>query len=80
MCGTVQAIEYQGSYVKVNIRRPGHEDVVAHLAESDFFTKQVDLGDRVVARWAIADVHLLPTERGQEDDRAAMDRPYGGWA
>jgi hypothetical protein len=63
--GTVQAIEYQGSYVKVTIQRPGHEDVVAHLADSAFFTECLNIGDRVVAQWAAEDVHLLETEQGR---------------
>jgi putative spermidine/putrescine transport system ATP-binding protein len=64
ICGTVQAIEYQGAYVKVTIQRPGHEDFVAHVSDSDFFTQHLDIGDRVVARWAAEDVHLLETEQG----------------
>jgi putative spermidine/putrescine transport system ATP-binding protein len=64
VCGTVQAIEYQGAYVKVTIQRPEHEDCVAYVADSDFFTQHLDIGDRVVARWAAEDVHLLETEQG----------------
>jgi putative spermidine/putrescine transport system ATP-binding protein len=62
--GTVQAIEYQGAYVKVTIKRPEHEDFVVHVTDSDFFTQHVDIGHRVVARWAAEDVHLLETEQG----------------
>jgi putative spermidine/putrescine transport system ATP-binding protein len=62
ICGTVHAIEYQGAYVKVTIQRPGDEDFVAHLADSDFFNQHVDIGDRVVARWIAENVHLLETE------------------
>jgi putative spermidine/putrescine transport system ATP-binding protein len=64
ICGTVQAIEYQGAYVKVIVKRPEHEDFVAYVADSDFFTQHLDIGDRVVARWAAEDVHLLETEQG----------------
>jgi len=77
ICGLVQAIEYQGSYVKVTIRRPGHEDFVAHLADSDFFTAQLAIGDRVMARWSVEDVHLLEAEGGRKEDRAAVGQPYG---
>jgi putative spermidine/putrescine transport system ATP-binding protein len=66
VCGTVQAIEYQGAYVKVTIQRPEHEDCVAYVADSDFFTQHLDIGDRVVARWAAEDVHLLETEQGRK--------------
>jgi putative spermidine/putrescine transport system ATP-binding protein len=67
VCGTVQAIEYQGSYVKVTIHRSGHEDVIAHVPDRGFFPMQVQMGDRVVARWSVADVHIL---------RAVGARPY----
>jgi putative spermidine/putrescine transport system ATP-binding protein len=72
ICGMVHAIEYQGAYVKVTIQRPGHEDVVAHVADSDFFTQRLDIGDRVVARWAVEDVHLLETEQGHKSVRRIL--------
>jgi putative spermidine/putrescine transport system ATP-binding protein len=77
VCGTVQAIEYQGSYVKVTIHRPGHEDLIAHLSDRAFFPMRVNMGDRVVARWSVEDVHLLRAERGRVDDSAVGGRPYG---
>jgi hypothetical protein len=67
VCGTVQAIEYQGSYVKVTIHRSGHEDMIAHVPDRGFFPMQVQMGDRVVARWSVEDVHIL---------RAVGARPY----
>jgi putative spermidine/putrescine transport system ATP-binding protein len=77
ICGMVHAIEYQGAYVKVTIQRSGHEDFVAHLADRDFFTQQVDIGDRVVARWAVEDVHVLETEADHTPARAVLGQPYG---
>ena len=56
---------------------PGTEDFVAHLADSDFFTQHVDIGDRVVARWAVEDVHLLETESDHTPAPAAVSQPYG---
>jgi putative spermidine/putrescine transport system ATP-binding protein len=70
--GTVHAIEYQGAYVKVTIQRPEHEDFVAHVADSDFFTQPLDIGDRVMARWAVEDVHLLETEQGHKPARRTL--------
>jgi putative spermidine/putrescine transport system ATP-binding protein len=70
--GTVQAIEYQGAYVKVTMQRPGYEDFVAHVADSDFFTQPLDIGDRVVARWAAEDVHLLETEQDHRPTRRVL--------
>jgi putative spermidine/putrescine transport system ATP-binding protein len=70
VCGTVQAIEYQGSYVKVTIHRSGYEDVIAHVPDRSFFPMQVHLGDRVLARWAVEDVHLLRSVGGRPYDHA----------
>jgi putative spermidine/putrescine transport system ATP-binding protein len=70
VCGTVQAIEYQGSYVKVTIHRAGHEDLIAHLADHAFFRMRMQRGDRVVARWAVEDVHLLRAVGGRPYDQA----------
>ena len=61
--GVIHAIEYQGAYVKITLQRPGHEDFVAHLADSDFFTKQLAIGDRVMARWSVEAIHPLGAER-----------------
>jgi putative spermidine/putrescine transport system ATP-binding protein len=70
VCGTVQAIEYQGSYVKVTIHRSGHEDVIAHLSDRAFFPMQVHLADPVVARWSVEDVHILRADGGRPYDQA----------
>jgi hypothetical protein len=56
----------------VTIQRPGHEDFVAHLTDSDFFTQHLDIGDRVVARWAAEDVHLLETAQGHKPVRRML--------
>ena len=70
--GTVQAIEYQGAYVKMTMQRPGHEDFVAHVADSAFFTQYLNIGDRVVARWAAEDVHLLETAQAPRPPRRIL--------
>ena len=70
--GTVHAAEYQGAYVKVTIQRPEHENFVAHVTDSDFFTQRVDIGHRVVARWAAEDVHLLEAEQGRKPARRML--------
>jgi TOBE domain len=70
VCGTVQAIGYQGSYVKVTIHRAGHEDLIAHLPDHAFFLMRMQRGDRVMARWAVEDVHLLRAVGGRPYDQA----------
>src|SRR5262249_12753307 len=59
LAGTVHAIEYQGSYVKVTIDVPRREQFVANVVDQAFLAAPVDIGDAVVARWATEDVHLL---------------------
>jgi putative spermidine/putrescine transport system ATP-binding protein len=66
VCGTVQAIEYQGSYLKVTIQRSGDEDFIANLTDSIFLYKPVNIGDRVMARWSLEDVHVLTEEKVSE--------------
>lgn len=70
VCGTVQAIEYQGSYVKVTIHRSGHEDIIVHMPDRGFFPMQVQMGEPVVARWAVEDVHILRAVGGHPYDQA----------
>jgi putative spermidine/putrescine transport system ATP-binding protein len=57
--GAVQAIEYQGSWVKVTLGTPEADKVVANLTERDFFGTPFTVGDSVVATWAAADVHCV---------------------
>src|SRR5262245_13923178 len=59
LAGTVHAIEYEGSYVKVTIDVRGQEQLVCNLADYAFLAAPLDIGDAVVARWATEDVHLL---------------------
>jgi putative spermidine/putrescine transport system ATP-binding protein len=68
--GTVHAIEYQGSYVKVTVDLANPEEFVANVPESAFFADPLEIGDAVLAGWVARDVHVLdgttpaPPERG----------------
>jgi putative spermidine/putrescine transport system ATP-binding protein len=77
ICGVVHAIEYQGAYVKITLQRPGHEDFIVHLVDSNFFTKQLAIGDRVVARWSVEAIHLLEAEQSRRVGKAVVAQPYG---
>jgi putative spermidine/putrescine transport system ATP-binding protein len=59
ICGMVESLEYQGAYVKMSIDQPGDEEFVVHLSDRDFFTQQLDIGDRVIACWSAEDTHFL---------------------
>ncbi len=67
--GTVTAIEYQGSYVKVSIEAEG--PFVANVSDRDYFAEPVNSGDPIVAIWDTADVHTLT-----KVDTGAAGDPY----
>ncbi|MFQ5485957.1 MAG: TOBE domain-containing protein, partial [Desulfobacterales bacterium] len=70
--GTVIMTEYQGSWVKVAVKREGAENFIAHIPDDRFFANPVTEGDRIIARWTTEAVHSLVHE-GAED----MNRLYG---
>jgi putative spermidine/putrescine transport system ATP-binding protein len=70
--GQVEAVEYQGTFVKVTLSDATGEEFIAHEPEAAFFASPVSRGDRAVAYWAAEQVHPL------EPDRAAGSaaQPY----
>ena len=72
MMGHVQATEYQGNFVKIEVLIPGVETFVAHISDRDYFAEPVRPGDPVVVGWNTSDVHLLSTV-----DTGAEGSPYG---
>ena len=71
LAGVVNAIEYQGTYVKVTMRTPENGEFIAHVSDAVFFTNPVDIGDQVVASWSADQVHLLMGDLGKADTGAA---------
>lgn len=59
LSGTVHAIEYQGTWVKVTMARSDGKLIVANTDEINYFRDPVDMGDEVVANWKSDDVHIL---------------------
>jgi putative spermidine/putrescine transport system ATP-binding protein len=49
--GRVQAIEYQGLFVKVMLEAVDDGEFVAYVPERDFFLEPLSVGERVVAAW-----------------------------
>ena len=70
--GTVIMTEYQGTWVKVVVKREGAENFVANIPADRFFVNAMTEGDRIIARWTTEAVHPLVHE-GAED----MSRLYG---
>jgi len=72
LSGTVRAIEYQGSWVKVTIDSKGAGEFVANLPDAAYFARPVAPGDAVVARWPTAEIRVLSAPHGD------AKQPYSG--
>jgi hypothetical protein len=70
--GTVILTEYQGTWVKVTVKREGAENFVASIPDDRFFANTVTEGDRIIARWPTEAIHPLAHEGGED-----MSRLYG---
>ncbi|HEX6010682.1 MAG TPA: ABC transporter ATP-binding protein, partial [Geminicoccaceae bacterium] len=70
--GTVEAVEYQGTFVKVTLGGASAEEFIVHEPEAAFFAHPVGRGDQAIASWSADQVRRL------EPDRAPGDavRPY----
>ena len=72
--GAVQAIEYQGTYVKVTVGVPGNDEFVVQVPDRSYFSDPVDTGDQVVVSWQTRDAILLQGNIG--DDADTSDELY----
>jgi putative spermidine/putrescine transport system ATP-binding protein len=59
MRGRLEAIEYQGSHVKLVLDWQGPEAFVATVPDVDFFRAPLAIGEGVLARWSASDVRAL---------------------
>jgi putative spermidine/putrescine transport system ATP-binding protein len=57
--GVVDAIEYQGSYVKVTVNIGQPHAFVANISDAAYFTDPAKGGDAVTVSWQAEDVHVL---------------------
>jgi putative spermidine/putrescine transport system ATP-binding protein len=55
----VTGFEYLGPQVAVNLVGPGDTDLVAMIAEEQFFAAPTEVGETVRVGWDVADLHLL---------------------
>jgi len=74
--GRVEAVEYQGTFVKVTLSGATDEDFLVNEPEHQFFGAPVERGDRVIASWDTAYVHLLAEDRAG----GGASQPYGAAA
>ena len=59
MTSRVQAIEYQGTFVKVMIDSVESGEFIAYVPERKFFSDPYDVGDVVLATWPVEHARIL---------------------
>jgi putative spermidine/putrescine transport system ATP-binding protein len=59
VAGTVNEVEYQGTYVRVEIIIEGGADISAQLSEAQFDAANYSVGERVLATWEMAQASPL---------------------
>jgi putative spermidine/putrescine transport system ATP-binding protein len=59
----VQAVEYQGSFVKVSLDAVGSDEFLALVPENAFFRDPFQVGDVVLAAWEAGGAQLLAADR-----------------
>ncbi len=57
--GKVQAIEYQGAFVRVTLDRGADEAFIAQVPDDAFYRAPLQLGEAAAASWSDADAHSL---------------------
>jgi putative spermidine/putrescine transport system ATP-binding protein len=55
----VRSVEYQGTWVQLDLDAEGVEEFTVSMHESTFFQSPVSVGDQVVATWASEHTHVL---------------------
>ncbi len=70
--GRVEAVEYQGAYVKVTLAGATDDEFIVNEPDAVFFANRVGSGDPVIAEWNAAHVHLLQPDRAE----GASAQPY----
>lgn len=63
IAGTVNEVEYQGTYIRIAIAAEGGTDISAQLTESQFDAANYAVGERVLATWDPAQASPLKTSR-----------------
>ncbi len=56
---TVRSVEYQGTWVQLDLEAKDVEEFTVSLHESTFFESPVAVGDQVVATWTTEHTHVL---------------------
>jgi putative spermidine/putrescine transport system ATP-binding protein len=70
--GHVDAIEYQGSFVKVTVAGISPNEFVVHDTEAAFFAKSVKRGDAVRVTWNTDDSRLLEPDHAAKTDASVF--------
>ncbi|MDO9712916.1 ABC transporter ATP-binding protein [Paracraurococcus lichenis] len=57
--GWVEAVEYQGAFVKVMVKTPLPDEFIAYVAEREFYRDPLEVRAPVLATWSAEDSRLL---------------------
>lgn len=74
--GIVDAIEYQGSFVKISLTGVGPGEFVVHDPEVEFFKDPIARGDTVRATWAAEDSRLLEPDYAAASDAVVFGEAH----
>jgi putative spermidine/putrescine transport system ATP-binding protein len=61
--GRVEAVEYQGTYVKVTLSGATEGEFIVNEPEASYFADPVGPGDAVIAHWSPDHIHPLEPDR-----------------
>jgi len=59
----VEAVEYQGTFVKVTLSGASDEEFIVNESEAAYFAEPLQRGDEIAASWSADQVHLLELDR-----------------
>lgn len=60
--GVMASVEYQGSWVRLNVASPDSEEFILSMDEASYFADPIVVGDRVTASWTVAESHILDAQ------------------
>jgi len=67
LSGKVQAIEYQGNWVKITVNRGDGDRCVAVIEDQEYFENPAYVGDDVNVTWSASDTHMMERATGEQN-------------
>lgn len=70
--GEVSNVEYQGTFVKVGLVTNQDDEFVAYVADEEYFSKPLSVGEQIFASWSAVDVCMLVGQNNSSGDPIAI--------